>query len=130
MSTIRHMLVSLLLLVPLAGPSQLVAAEDKFAIAADGDRVSAKIAKLAGIAPYFHVYDIDGNLLEVMPNPHLKMEFGRGPAAAVTLAEMGVTVLVARKIPGPNMEEVLKERRIRVVRRVGTVQDVVNELKE
>ena len=126
MSDIRRLLVSLLLLLPLAG----AAVADKFAIAADGDQATAEIAKLAGIAPFFHLYDVSGNLLEVVPNPHLDMEYGIGPAAAATLAEMGVTVLVARRIPGPKMEAVLIERGVRIVRRIGTVQDVADELKE
>ena len=126
MSHIRRLLFSLLLLLPLAGA---VAAE-KFAIAADGDQTTAEIAKLAGIAPFFHLYDVNGNPLEVVPNPHLEMEYGIGPAAAATLADMGVTVLVARRIPGPKMEEVLIKRQVRIVRRIGTVQDVADELKE
>ena len=105
-------------------------AEDKFAIAADSKELSGNIAKLAGIAPFFHLYSINGNLIEVLANPHLDMEYGIGPACATTLADMGVTVLVARKIPGPKMEEVLKERKVRIVRRIGTVKDVVSELKE
>ena len=126
MSDIRHLMVSLLLLLPLAG----AAVADKFAIAADGDQATAEIAKLAGIAPFFHLYDVSGTQLEIVPNPHLDMEYGIGPAAAATLAEMGVTVLVARRIPGPKMEAVLIEREIRIVRRIGTVQDVADELKE
>ena len=101
-----------------------------FAIAADADQPNALIAKLAGIAPFFHLYDVGGNLVEVMPNPHLDMEYGIGPACAGTLADMGVTVLVARKIPGPKMDDVLKARQIRIVRRLGTVEDVVMELRE
>jgi predicted Fe-Mo cluster-binding NifX family protein len=129
-STIRRILVLLLLLLPLVCMNQPAAAEGKFAIAADGDQSSAEIAKLAGIAPFFHLYDVNGILLEVLPNPHLDMEYGIGPACAATLADMGVTVLVARKIPGPKMDDVLKAREVRIVRRLGTVQDVVNELKE
>ena len=130
MSTIRRIFVSLLLVLPFAGLTLPAVAEGKFAIAADGDQSSAEIAKLAGIAPFFHLYDINGNLLEVLPNPHLDMEYGIGPACAATLADMGVTVLVARKIPGPKMDDVLKAREVRLARRLGTVQDVVNELKE
>lgn len=130
MSTIRRIFVLLLLLLPFAGLTQPAAAEDKFAIAADGDQPSAEIAKLAGVAPFFHLYDVNGNLLEVLPNPHLAMDYGTGPACAATLAAMGVTVLVARKVPGPKMDDVLKAREIRLVRRLGTVQDLVNELKE
>ena len=130
MTTMHRILASLLLLLGLAILSHSVAAADKFAIAADGDRPSAEIAKLAGIAPFFHLYDVNGNPLEILPNPHLDMEYGIGPAAAATLADMGVTVMIARRIPGPKMEDVLNARNVRIVRRVGTVQDVVNELKE
>ena len=66
----------------------------------------------------------------MLPNPHLDMEYGTGPACAATLADMGVTVLVARRIPGPKMHDVLKARQVRIVRRLGTVQDVAEELKE
>ena len=120
----------LLLLVLLLALPALGLAGDKFAIAADGDQTSAEIAKLAGIAPFFHIYDGEGQLLEVLPNPHLDMEYGIGPACAATLADMGVGVLVARKIPGPKMEDVLNERGVRIVRRIGTVQDVAIELRQ
>ena len=130
MSTIRRIFVSLVMLLFLAGFCQPIVAQDKFAIAADGDEPAAEIAKLAGIAPFFHLCDANGQLLQVLPNPHLDMEYGIGPAAAATLADMGVTVLVARKIPGPKMVEVLTARQIRIVRRLGTVQEVINELKE
>ena len=119
--------VLILLLVVLTSP---VFADDQFAIAADGNQLSDQIAKLAGIAPFFHIYDINGNLIEVLANPHLDMEYGIGPACAATLADMGVTVLVARKIPGPKMEDVLIKRNVRIVRRIGTVQEVVDEVKE
>jgi predicted Fe-Mo cluster-binding NifX family protein len=128
--SIRRIFVSLTLFLSLAGLSVPAAAEDTFAIAADGDKLTSEIAELAGIAPFFHVYDVNGSLVEVMPNPHLDMDYGIGPAAAATLADRGVTVLVARRIPGPKMEEVLVTRNIRIVRRIGTVQDVVSELQE
>lgn len=109
---------------------QSVSAEDVFAIAADGPQPMAQITKLAGIAPYFHIYDDKGSEVKVLANPHLGMEFGIGPAAAATLADEGVTVLVTRRIPGPKMHAVLTQRNVRIVRRIGTVQDVVNELRE
>jgi len=121
---------ALLLVLLLSGISQALLAEEKFAIAADGAQPMALIVKLAGVAPYFHIYDVNGNQLEVLANPHLDLEYGIGPAAAATLADKGVTVLVAKRIPGPKMEAVLIERGVRMVRRHGTVEDVVNELKE
>ena len=62
MDIIRRMLVLLLLLPPLAGFSQPADAEGKFAIAADGNQPSSEIAKLAGVAPFFHLYDANGNV--------------------------------------------------------------------
>ena len=102
---------------------------DTFAVAADDKEASSKIARLSGIAPFFHLYDMQGNALEVLANPHLDMEFGIGPAAAATLADKGVTVLIGG-MAGPKMKDVLDAKEVRFVRRVGTVQDVVSELKE
>ena len=130
MHPIRRLFAVLLLAVPVFGFPQDDVVEDSFAVAADGDQTSSEIAALAGVAPFFHIYDINGNPVQVMPNPHLDLEWGTGPAVATTLADMGVTVLVARKVPGPKMEDVLLARNVRIVRRIGTVEDVAKELKE
>lgn len=130
MHQLRRFFAVLFLVVPVLGLAQEEVVKDSFAIAADGDQVSSEIAKLAGVAPFFHIYDINGNPLQVLPNPHLDLEWGTGPAVATTLADMGVTVLVARKVPGPKMVDVLKARDVRLVRRIGMVQDVAKELKE
>jgi predicted Fe-Mo cluster-binding NifX family protein len=129
-SKIRQLFAVLMLLLPSIGLTEENVVAQKFAIAADGVQVTSEIAKLAGVAPYFHLYDSHGNLLEVLPNPHLDLEFGVGPACAATLADKGVTVLVARQVPGPKMLDVLEARNVRVVRRTGTVEDVAKELKE
>jgi hypothetical protein len=42
----------------------------------------------------------------------------------------GVVVLVARRIPGPKLMDVIDANNVRFVRRTGTVQDVANELRE
>ena len=101
-----------------------------FAISAESEEVTAEISKLPGIAPYYHFYDEHGAAVEVVPNPFLDKEYGIGPAAAAMLADKGVTVLIGRKRPGPNMMDVLDAREVRMVRRIGTVEDVVKELKE
>ena len=104
--------------------------ESLFAIAAEGNTTTAEISKLAGISPFFHLYEENGNAVEVLPNPYLDMEYGTGPAAAQLLVEKGVTVLVARRIPGPKMMDVLDSNNVRLVRRVGIVEDVASELRE
>ena len=127
----RLFLVTLLVL----GLPAAIAAEepeayqpDVFAIAADGPELTSPISGLSGVSPYFHLYDIDGNAIEVLANPHLDLEFGTGPAAAATIADKGVTVLVGG-MAGPKMQDVLDERGVRFVRRAGTVEDVVKELR-
>ena len=102
---------------------------DTFAISADGTELTSPISKLSGISPYYHLYDINGKAVEVLANPHLDLEYGIGPAAAATLADKGVTVLVGG-MAGPKMQDVLDARSVRFVRRAGTVEDVVKELSE
>jgi predicted Fe-Mo cluster-binding NifX family protein len=100
-----------------------------FAIAAEGKETTALIPFLAARATHYHVYDENGNLVEVLANPYLKQEVGVGPAAAQMLAERGVTVLVAGMV-GPKMKDVLIANKMRFVSRKGDVQGVVNELKK
>jgi len=103
--------------------------EDTFAIAAEGEKVSAKIAHLSGPAPFFHIYDINGTPRQIFANPHLDLEVGIGPAAAATLGDMGVTVLVGG-MAGPKMMDVLNAKGVRFVPRGGKVRDIVKELQE
>ncbi len=88
------------------------------------------LQSLAGIAPYFHLYDINGKAVKSSckpaPGPGI---WYRARRQLASLADMDVTVLVAQRVPGPKMHDVLIERNIRLVRRLGTVQDVVDELK-
>ena len=107
-----------------------VSAGNLFAVAAEGEEADAQISKLAGIAPFYHLYDESGRLVEVVANPFLDQEFGIGPAAANMLADKGAGVIIGRRVPGPKMMDVVQERQMRFVRRVGTVADVASELRE
>jgi predicted Fe-Mo cluster-binding NifX family protein len=108
----------------------LSAGKPLYAIGADEKAPSSEIAKLAGIAPFYHIYTNEGDAVEVVANPYLTLEFGTGPATAKMLIEKGVTVVVGRQMPGPKMMDVLNASNVRFVRRVGKVQDVADELKE
>ena len=134
MIKLRHLVVAAALLVgsapTLAENETPQTKESLFAIAAEGNTTTAEISKLAGISPFFHLYEENGNAVEVLPNPYLDMEYGTGPAAAQLLIDKGVTVLVARRIPGPKMMDVLDSNNVRLVRRVGIVEDVAKELRE
>lgn len=129
MIRIRNLLFAFMWIISFGVLAEEASQPDLFAIAAEGDQTTSEISKLTGVAPYYHIYDIEGNLVKVLPNPHLDLEFGTGPAAAATLAEEGVTVLVGG-MAGPKMEDVLVAKNVRFVRRYGTVQDVVDELRE
>lgn len=120
-------LFALILTSPFAAEESGDYKPDTFAIAAEGTELVSPVSKLSGISPYFHLYDINGKVIEVLANPHLDLEYGIGPAAAATLADKGVTVLVGG-MAGPKMEDVLNARKVRFVRRNGTVEDVVKEL--
>jgi predicted Fe-Mo cluster-binding NifX family protein len=111
---------------PAAKPAQPKAL---FAIAAMGKEVTAPIYFLAARASHYHLYDENGNLVEVMPNPYLGKDMEIGPVAAQMLADRGVNVLVAG-MAGPKMKDVLVARKVRFVSRKGTVQGVVDELRK
>jgi predicted Fe-Mo cluster-binding NifX family protein len=102
--------------------------EERFAIAAEGRNASAQITHLTGRAPYYHVYDIKGNFIEVIGNIYLKEEYDIGPHMAALLGDKQVTVLVGG-MAGPKMQDVLDNKDIRFVHRKGVVQDIVNELR-
>lgn len=104
--------------------------EPLYAIAAEGKEPAAEISKLAGVSPFYHLYKGNGDPVEVVANPYLDLEFGTGPAAAKMLIDKGMAVLIGRQVPGPKMMDVLDANKVRFVRRIGTVADVANELKE
>ena len=99
------------------------------AIAAEGPELTAEITHLNGRAPFYQVYDINGNPIEVIENIYLAQEFNIGPQAAALLGDKQVTLLVGG-MAGPKMADVLDEQDIRFVFRKGVVGDVVKELKE
>ena len=113
-----------------SGEEAAPAGESLYAIGADGNAPSSEVSKLVGTSPFYHIYTKKGDAVEVVANPYLSLEFGTGPAAAKMLIEKGVTVLVGRQMPGPKMMDVLDANKVRFVRRMGTVEDVANELKE
>ena len=102
--------------------------EERFAIAAESKEISAEISHLTGRAPFYHVYDIKGNPIEIVENIYLDQEFNIGPQAAALLGQKKVTVLVGG-MAGPKMMDVLDQNNIRFVYRKGVVEDVVKELK-
>ena len=74
------------------------------AIAAEGPELTAEITHLTGRAPFYQVYDINGNPIEVIENIYLAQEFNIGPQAAALLGDKQVTLLVGG-MAGPKMAD-------------------------
>jgi len=128
---LRYILVPILLMAALTTYAQQEKLSDEqlVAIASDGKEVTASVADLPGVAPYFHIYSMSGKALKVVANPYLGREFGTGPRAAAMLAEEGVDHLIGYKVPGPKMMDVLDANDIQISRFKGTVEQVVEELQ-
>ena len=99
----------------------------KIAIAAMTPDVDAGIAKHSARAPFYLLFDEQGEMLEVVPNPFSGVDRGAAPQAALLLADKGVTLLVAGDF-GPRFVSELEERGIDHIERSGQVSDSVRQL--
>ncbi len=79
----------------------------KIAVASLNRDESGEISERAGRAPYFLVFDEEGNLAEVIENIHVDEMRGAGTEAAELLAGKGINIFVASDI-GPRMAETLE----------------------
>lgn len=89
----------------------------KIAIATEGfGGLNAQLASEYGRADTFTIVDIkDQNVrnVEVIVNPALNYDYGKGPIVSYTLINKGVTVIVAAGI-GPGALEILKKHGVKV----------------
>ena len=97
------------------------------AVAAVDRTENSQISQIAGHAPYYLIFDKNGKLLEVVPNPFRDAARGAGPKVAGLLAEKNVTVVVAGDF-GQKMKIALDEYGINYLTAVGVVQKAVQEL--
>lgn len=96
----------------------------KIAIAATGDTLEGQVCERFGRCPKFIIVDSSANGPEVIANPASTMPGGAGPAAAQTLAEYGVNVVLAGEF-GPKASAALDAAGIRAVRSAGPIQDAI-----
>jgi predicted Fe-Mo cluster-binding NifX family protein len=97
------------------------------AIAATAPEVNSQIAMHGARAPFYLVFDKQGDLLGSMTNPCAQVDSGAAPQAAAFLAEHGVTVLAAGDFGSRFISE-LEVNGIVPVQKMGRVSDVIGEL--
>ncbi len=88
---------------------------------------SSQINDKAARAPYYLIFDKNGNLLEVISNPFRDASRGAGPKAADLLASKNVSVVVAGDF-GHKMKSALDEKGIDHNEASGIVKNVVDDL--
>lgn len=99
----------------------------KLAIAAMTPDVDSRIAKHSARAPFYLLFDEQGEMLEVVSNPFAGVDRGAAPQAALLLADQGVTLLAAGDF-GPRFVSELEERGIDHIRQSGQVSESVRQL--
>ncbi len=108
----------------------------KIGICALGQDLNSLISPTFGRAPYFLIFDLDTNKLEVIPNSAFNSPRGAGVASAQVVVSQKVKAVICTNF-GPNSFSVLKMAGIKVYcGAVGiTVKETIeryrkNELKE
>ncbi|MFH7326626.1 NifB/NifX family molybdenum-iron cluster-binding protein [Desulfurivibrio sp. C05AmB] len=99
-------------LVGLLISTNAIAAEWRWAVAAEAPVADSPISAVAARAPYILIFDEQGALLEAFTNPVADAPRDAGTRLAEVLSEQGVEVLVAGKI-GPKLAQALRTREIR-----------------
>ena len=99
----------------------------KIAVAATKDDISADVSYYGGRAPFYLIFDEEGNLLESFSNPFLDLERHAGFEISQLMAEQGVHILVAGLF-GPMMINELSEHGIRCVTASGSAKNAVLRL--
>jgi predicted Fe-Mo cluster-binding NifX family protein len=97
------------------------------AIAATAPELNGQIAMHGARAPFYLLFDEQGNMLEVLANPVVQAEGGAASQAALFLADKGVTLLAAGDF-GSRFVSELEEKGIDHVQMSGLIADVIVEL--
>lgn len=95
----------------------------RIAIAAMDGTGSAEVCARAARAPFFLIYDGDGELREVVSNPFDTRERAVGVRMADYLAEKGIDTVIAGHF-GPNFADALSAKGMRRLEMRGTVGDI------
>ncbi len=100
----------------------------KIAIATIDKNENSEISGLGARAPYYLIFNEQGELTETLSNPFAVGGGGAGFSVAKMLADKGVNVFVAGAI-GDNMIGALEEREIKYYEKTGVAKEVATSLE-
>ncbi len=99
----------------------------KIAVASLGKDENSDVSERAGRAPYYLIFNENGELLESVKNPFAMGGGGAGFGVAKMLADKGVGIVIAGKF-GPNMTSAMEARGLKYTEVGGKVRDALNEV--
>lgn len=99
----------------------------KIAIAAEAQDLDAQVSYHGARAPYYLIFDKNGELLEVVSNPYSNAERGAGPKAAALLIQQGITLVVAAEFGGRFVSE-LEDGGLQLAQKTGIVSSVITDV--
>jgi predicted Fe-Mo cluster-binding NifX family protein len=101
----------------------------KVAIASTGKTLESEVSNVFGRCPYFIVAEVNKEIgdFEAFENVSINQMGGAGISAAQTIAEKGVTAVIAGNV-GPRALDVFGQFSIDTYRSGGTVKDALQKL--
>jgi predicted Fe-Mo cluster-binding NifX family protein len=96
----------------------------RIAVAAEGRDPEDRVSETFGRSPWFVILDTESEVRDAFRNAAGDLPGGAGPAAASTLAERRVEMVLAGRV-GPKAEHALATAGIRFVRAGGTVREAL-----
>ena len=107
-----------------------VSAQDmKIAVPAIGQEPGDSISKETGRAPFFLVFDEEGNFMEAIQNPAKDKSGGISRTVVTLFTTHGINLIVAESI-GDKMKRALTDHRIDFVIKMGAADDAVKSIIE
>ncbi len=105
------------------------AQDKKIAVAADGGGMEANVSAQTAQAPFFLLFDGEGNLLESLENPVTVDGGASTQLLAAWLAKNHVDTIIGAAI-GPRMAQALAVRQIHGIEKSGPVSDAIKAVLE
>ncbi len=125
------LMVSTIVFCVLMGITSFAIAEDdaRIAVAAENRVADAPISRFAARAPYFLLFNEQGNLVKALSNPYSRESRRVGPQVVELLSEKGVHTIIAGEF-GAKMLIALKQNNIRYKPGAGRAADAVQNLQK
>jgi len=96
----------------------------KIAVAATGENENSEISDIAGRAPFFLIFDKDGNFLKSVKNPALSLGGGASTEVVNLLVRESCKTFVAGQV-GFKMQTQLRSNNIEYIQKQGLAKDFI-----